>query len=395
MAIIFGGDAGIVENSFSGFINNISNSFSRFNDTLNNAIKGRGPPPPPVENVFVEDGFQNVPGTSFVDSTVDSVDEIKKRRVTSQEPSLTVYIKKRAFWGLNSENDTRFMDDGEKLFMRASKILFEKKCTQIASYELLTKMDNLISEDAELDAEIIDTFIGIMEGFIDIELNQLEEDAVTALATDPTNVALSAQITEQFSDLKDNVESTRATLDGLRQVRQMQSKLRQSTNTNWVIDPAQPDIFNVGRGSGVIELTTVSSIDTSLGIEGTGRINFTIPDPYNLTKITSNDLEIALASAFKEQQKIKNNETDLQGLKGPSTILDEAKAKEEKLRILRENKVAEAFGFDRAAIGGSKAAEIIFEINASSFAAERVVAFVTSTEVPPFNKNSFRIAMQE
>jgi hypothetical protein len=254
-------------------------------------------------------------------------------------------------------------------------------------------MDRLISEDAELDAEIIDTFIEIMEGFIDGELNQLEEDAVTALATDPTNVALSAQITEQFSDLKDNVESTRAILDGLRQVRQIQSKLQQSTNTNWVIDPAQPDVFNVGRGSGVIELTTVSSIDTSLGIEGTGRINFTIPDPYNLTKITSNDLEIALASAFKEQQKIKNNETDLQGLKGPSTILDEAKAKEEKLRILRENKVAEAFGFDRAAIGGSKAAEIIFEINASSFAAERVVAFVTSTEVPPFNKNSFRIAM--
>lgn len=390
MAIIFGGEAGIVTNSFSGFITEISNSFSKFTDTLNNSIQDKGPPAPPVESVFVESGFQDIPGTSFVESTVDSVDDIKKRRTTTQEPSLTVYIKKRAFWSLQDENSSKFMDDGEKLFIRASKILFEKKCTQIASYELLTKMSKLVSEDAHLDANRIDAFIDVMEKFVDDNINDLEESANLALQTDPTNTVFNERVIFQLNRLKEDSENTRSIINGLRKVSRRQGKLTQATNTNWVIDPDQPDIFNVGRGSGVIELTIVSNISTSLGIEGTGKVNFSIPDPYNLTKITSDDVEIALASAFKEHQKIKSKDYDLIG---PSTILDLAKSKEEELRVLRENKVAEAFGFSRTAIGGAAAAEIIFEINASSYAKEKVVAYTTSTSVPPFNKDSFRVAM--
>jgi len=182
MAIIFGGDAGIQENSFSGFVNEITQNFNYVKDTVLNALEGRGPPPPPKENVHVEDGFENVPGTSFVGSQVENVDDIKQRRITSQEPHVTVYIKKRAFWGLSTQNDSRFMDDGEKMFMRASKILFEKKCSQIAAYEALTKVGALVSEDAHLDAAQIDLVIELLSEFA-ANANEVAQDTTEILVT--------------------------------------------------------------------------------------------------------------------------------------------------------------------------------------------------------------------
>ena len=128
MAIIFGSDAGIRENSYSTFVKEIVSSANKFadavSDTINLTPGRRHNKPLPKEEVYVDNGFENVPGTSFVDSTLDNVDDIKKRRIISQEPSLTVYIKKRAFSSLSGENDSRFMDKGEKLYLRASKVLF-------------------------------------------------------------------------------------------------------------------------------------------------------------------------------------------------------------------------------------------------------------------------------
>lgn len=391
MAIIFGGDAGIQESSFSGFIGEIMGSFNHIKDTITNAIEGKGPPPPPKENVHVDTGFANVPGTSFKDSNIDNVDDIKQRRITSQEPSMTIYIKKRAFWGLSDQNDSRFMDSGEKLFMRSSKILFEKKCGQIASYEALTKLSSLVSEDAHLDAAQIELVRELI-----IEAIQAINGEATGLinkAIDEGNNSFADELRVAAADLR---EEGHDLAEALRELSTKSHKLRQATNTSWVIDPDQKDVFGVGRGSGVIELTLVSSANTSLDIEGSdGSFNFTVQDPYNLTKITSDDIEISLSSAIAEKARLEYATADEKNyeLLGASTLLDRAKRKEEELRRIRQNRIADAFGFDRQALGGGGVAEIVFEINSTSSAANPVVAYTTSTDVPPFNKDSFRIAM--
>lgn len=391
MAIIFGGDAGIQESSFSGFIDEVTESFNHIKDTIANALEGKGPPPPPKENVHVDSGFENVPGTGFVDSSIDNIDDIKQRRIVSQEPSLTVYVKKRAFWGLAGQNDSRFMDDGEKMFMRASKMLFEKKCGQIASYEALTKLSSLVSEDAHLDGAQIDLIVELLvdaqEAIVD-EAQGLIDQAIADGDYDGANnlFATAANTEGETADL----------IEALRGVSQKQNKLRQATNTTWVIDPDQKDIFDVGRGSGVIELTIVNSVSTDLAIEQSeGSFSFTVQDPYNLTKITSDDIEVSLASSVAEKERFEQTKKDGTPLvlEGANTLLERARRKEEELQRIRKNRIADTFGFDRQAIGDTAAAEIIFEINSSGFVADPVVAYTTSTEVPPFNKDGFRIAM--
>lgn len=395
MAVIFGSDAGIRQTSLDGFVEEATNIFNNVAGTIRNAAQFRGPPAPPKENVHVDTGFANVPGTSFVGTTVDNVDDIKQRHIISQEPNMTVYIKKRAFSGLKDENDSRFMDDGEKLFMRASKILFEKKCNQVGAYEALTKLSKLVSEDADLDALNISELIEIVGGTRDSIQESLEDNATSIISQDPTNVSLSASVTDSLTSQLDGINSSSAELtESLLELQKRQSKLRQATNTNWVIDPDTKDKFNVGRGAGVIELTLVSSANTSLGIEHEGRVNLTIQDPYNLMKITNDDVEISISAAQSEKDIYdrKKASGEYADLESASILLEQARSQEEQLRAIRENKIASAFGFDRTVIGESKVAEIIFEINPTSSSIGRVVAYTTDNDTP-FDKNNFRIAL--
>jgi len=159
MAIIFGGDTGIRENAFAGFVRGITDQFASFaNDiksTANNLLGNEFPIHLPKETVYVDDGFQNVPGTAFTGSgNISSIDDVKTRRITTQTPDATVYVKKRVFWSLRNEHDSKFMGSAEKLFMRASKLLFERKCSQIAAYEAMTKLEKFTAEEVELDTNI-------------------------------------------------------------------------------------------------------------------------------------------------------------------------------------------------------------------------------------------------
>ena len=409
MAIVTGGDAGIRQDTFDSFVDKISSEFKRVKTGLEenfSRLTGEAagmPPIAPKEKVFIDDGFTNVPGTSFVGSQIEGVDDIKTRRITTQEPQLTVYIKKRAFWSLRNENDTRFMDPGEKLFLRASKILFENKCSQIAAYESLTKLGRLVSEDADLDAERIDLLVNTLEGFVDDFTDSIEQDSLSLVQADPTNAELNNQI---ISDAE-NVKADAGTLiEGLKNLSKQQRKLNQSTTTNWVIDPDNAsDIVNIGRGSGVIELTLVSNLNTELSLDynNQGSIQFSMEDPYNLTKITSDNIEIAISAAFREMDAIgvytenginNTNTASELDLFGPQQLLETAKSKDATLNRIRRNRVSNAFGLGGSStvLSSSDSVELVFEINASSFAKNKVIGSV-ATISEPFTKDTFRIIL--
>lgn len=385
MAIIFGGDVGITQGSFGSFATEISKRWDQLTNAFDNMISNSGPPLPPKENVYVDNGLSNVPGTSFPGSTVDSVDDVKKRRVTSQEPTLTVYLKKRAFSSLKDENNSNFMDPGEKLYLRATKILFEKKCSQIGAYESLTKASRLISEDADLDVAQIDYVISMLQGSMSAAEESFEDEFQQAI--EDGDYAKANILADDFNAS----ESMGRVVAGLIEARRRAHKLNHATTTNWVIDPDQTDIHDVGRGSGVIELTLINSINTSLDLDNRGSFNFSTQDPYNLMKITTDDIEIALSSAYTEiEQRATSTQT---ASDSPSLILEDAREKERELRDLRENKVAEAFGFDKSALGGSNAAEIVFQINPSSLSPYKVEAYTPAIPGNTFDRDSFRLAM--
>src|SRR5271156_5040732 len=54
----------------------------------------------------------------------------KQLEVLMQEPDITVLVKKRMFCSLADNYDMTYMDQDEKLFYKASKILFANKANQ-------------------------------------------------------------------------------------------------------------------------------------------------------------------------------------------------------------------------------------------------------------------------
>lgn len=402
MAIIFGSDAGIRPDLHQDITGALVGEFNRIKTDIEagfNRLTGQSaglPPLAPLEPVHVDDGFSNVPGTAFTNSTIDNIDDIQKRRIVTQEPHITVYLKKRAFWSLRDEYSSRFMDGGEKLFIRASKILFEKKASQIAAYEALTKLDQLIANEADIDSAGLDAIVSLLErasGTVNFQIQGLIQSSQTG---DP---ALNAAIQDEINQAVDNLESTENLIESLRELSAKNKKTKQATQTNWVVDPDDADVVSTGRGSGVIELTAISDLNTSLGLESEGSFSFTLQDPYNLTKITSDDVEIALSSAFREAEEIGvllNSSEGRGGVDadlglGPAQLLEEARRKDRQLQALRKNKVVNVLGFNQSpsVLSNNDTAEIIFEIQPTSVSTEKVTASTPAVSTP-FNKNTFR-----
>lgn len=397
--ILFGSDIGIEAktSAFGGFIDQIAKSLSKATGNFKLA----------AEKIFVDDGFENVAGTAFSGSNFSNIDDIKTRKITTQEPNITVYIKKKMFWSLRNEFDPRFMDQSEKLFVRASKILFENKCIQIAAYEAMTKISKLLGEESELDADKLDIIVNMLDDAFDITIAALNSVNGVSGNSIEINQAEQDAIQDILSNVKKDQEKVGLLADGLRKLSGKVKKTKQATNTNWVIDSdaASADVLGLGRGSGVIELTLVNSLSTSLSLESgnSGSIRFTAQDPYNLTKITSSELEMALSTANSELQDINLASSDVSQQDiatalntSPSFFLDAAREKEEQLKKIRRDKVASFFGITSGSSGGLGTAavpEIVFEVNPASAASSKVSIGITSSPAIYFDVNSFRLSL--
>lgn len=396
MAIVFGGDFGLRENSFGNFIKGITDQFDRVMEGAKQLVSLERRPgtfiPIQKENVYVDSGFQNVPGTSFIGSSnLGSIDDIKKRRITTQSPELTVYIKKRLFSSLRNEHDTKFMDSGEKLFMRASKILFERKCSQIAAYEALNKLEGIITDESEFDASIVDLFVNTLDNFLTEQIDTAEENTFSVIQQSPE---LAPTL---FGILQETLQKLKVHDDTIQALRKLQKDIRKTRNavaTTWVVDPENTsDITNTGRGAGVIELTLIDSINTQLGLEygDKGSFNFTVENPYDLLSINNDDVEIALRSAYTEQKFADVNVIFL----GPQTILEEARRKENTLRVERNNRLNEILINNPNPLSSSSdVAEIVFEVNPTSGSNYRVTGRIPTIS-EPFHKDNFAIVLAQ
>jgi hypothetical protein len=382
MPIVFAGETGIRKSSFGSFLDQITKDFSQAASNLMESatsLIGGTPKRQQIEPVYVDDGFNNVPGFSYANSTTSNIRDIKTRQIITQEPQATVYIKKRAFWSFRNEYDARFMDSGEKLFIRATKAMFERKCNQMAAYEGITKASKLLSEDADLDAARLEQ---IAEQLTQIGA-AIVTDAFNEAAPFMANGSIPQEELDALAQLADSLGEVAPIIADLKKIINNQKKLASSTYTNWVIDNDLADIMNVGRGAGVIELTSVTDLSTSLRLDASlGSITFAMEDPYNLSKITEDDIELAIGVAHRNEGNYP--------IKGSlSKLLQDAKDKDALLRTARNNRLnlgilSSFFGNQSAGnfLATSNEADITFEINGSSTAPYPVVGYVSSYAEP-------------
>jgi hypothetical protein len=204
-----------------------------------------------AQRSYTEQGyFRN----HFGDATPKQLD------ILLQEPEATILVKKRAFASLAENFRPDLMDKDERIFLLATKTLFQNKCKQISNYEKLTKIAQISTQIGEVDYHLLPILFGAVD------------------ALDAVGVNLG-----KFKD----------TVNRVRRILAFNTDARYTT---WQSNPSNTNGF--GEGTGVIEFTTAMDFSTTTGLQfGQGRFNINFSDPYNIMTITSNDIETAISSA--------------------------------------------------------------------------------------------------
>lgn len=181
-----------------------------------------------------------------------------------QQPEMTFLVKKRQFSSLADNYRVHLMNDEERLYLKATKRLFYNKCRVIAAYERLTKIEKMVQSAGVLN----DYALPLLFSSVDV-INQMSPGLIGA--------------------------ETQSTLNTLRKVKNYSDI---NTESTWIRDESLPYGSELGDGTGVLELTllTSASVTNSIKFMG-GSGSFTLEDPYKLMVITVADIEKAIAEA--------------------------------------------------------------------------------------------------
>lgn len=227
-------------------------------------------------NKFDQSSERNYLEEGYLRKDLFNVDP-KQREILMQEPNITVLVKKRMFSTVAENFNPKFMDQDEKIFYKATKILFENKCKQLAAYEKLCKIDRAIAENGEFDTALIPLIIGLTDELLNTEFTGGIFPSVNTAG-------------------KENLGQTAKVIDQIKKVYTF-SPNRQYTS--WIKDNNKLFATQLGEGTGVIELTNVTQLNTTTTVHGEsgGSCSLTLSDPYELMVITDSDIEKALSDA--------------------------------------------------------------------------------------------------
>lgn len=257
----------------------------------------------------------------------------KQFEILMQEPELTVLIKKKMFSSVAENFRPDLMDADDKLFYKTSRILFENKCKQIGAFEKLSKIEKVSTAIGEFDTQMLPL---VMSLFDELQATSFSSGGL-------------------FSPL--NQTSTGKLSDVIQKIRKVYAFSPSRERTTWLKDDKTLFASQLGEGTGVIELTNVTSINTTTTVNGSsgGTCTINIADPYQLMLITESDLERALSDATNP---MFNHKIFQLGKDSADTIIARNTKEMNDLRRLRG------------------ASDIIFNINPDTLLGERVVALV-------------------
>lgn len=212
--------------------------------------------------------------------------EPKQFEVLFQEPNATILLKKRMFSSVGDNFRPDYMNNDEKLYYKATRILFQNKCNQIAALEKLSKIAKITAAVGSVNEQLIPIIITLTD--------QLNYGG--PLNNVPFSSGLFGSLPDSNPYQTSKIGQFASVVDKLRKVYAFNSS---ADYTTWITD--NMDIFQstLGQGTGVIEITNFTSLSTTttLDLESGGSFSLTISDPYESTLITDYDIEIALSDA--------------------------------------------------------------------------------------------------
>jgi len=205
----------------------------------------------------------------------------KQLEILWQEPTATVLIKKRMFSSVADNYRPDFMDVDEKLYYKAMCILFQNKCNQIAALEKLSKIQKITSAVGSISNQLVPIIISLA----DMANNGYANGAASNLFPGGNNPFTTQDATSFFNAVD--------------RLRSLYAYNQTAPYTTWLTDPTSLYQSTLGPGSGIIEITNFTQINTSTSVDmkSPGNFNLTIVDPYESMLITDYDIEIALSDA--------------------------------------------------------------------------------------------------
>jgi hypothetical protein len=273
-------------------------------------------------NVGFADRIDNTAERTYLENGFVRNIRPRIREVLFQQPDITVVFKKRLFSSLATNTRQDVMEEKERIFLAASKRLFQNKCRVISAYEKLTKVEQVVKESKQFNTYLAPMILNAVDT---INLMGIPFDADVKIAIDKLRKIMS------YSD---------------------PGEVSNWTTNDW------DSVFNdkLGEGPGTFELTNISGFSSNVGLDwASGSASLTIEDPYNLMTITESDIDQALsdvANPFKSLRFGKFTEIQLN-----NTIAD----LKEQLAVKR---------------GARNASQITFMTSEGTFLSSRVRAVV-------------------
>jgi hypothetical protein len=246
---------------------------------------------------------------NLFDNKITSSTKNQKRYI-STSPVASVLVKKKFFSSLKNNNDLQWMDQTEKFFLRATKALFAYKVNQVRAYESLTKFEDYLSKYNEINLNL----------FVDA-YNQAQ-----LLNVDNTeNLNLLSSFGQAISNSFKSI-SYDDYIDDVLKILQRNAFSKDIRLTTWIVDPTSIDNYGTGPGTGVIEFTNISNFTTTTSIQTSpSPASLSYPDPYRISNIYDDDIEVAIGEAltgnFRIFQNIVNGEIGIEAVDPKSILL--------------------------------------------------------------------------
>lgn len=258
-----------------------------------------------IQRSYIGDGFADVGKT-----------KPNIRNIITQTPDCIVLVKKKMFGSLADNFDPKYMDKDELHFYRASKKLFENKCTEISNYEKLTKIEKLVDGNGVITTAIAQAIYDVISIYDETDFNRsaLEDDYLSFPR-------------DQFVIPKKELEYIKKNRDAAKKIKHALTLNGFSNITSWVKDTKTEQKTPLGVGTGVIELTLVKSFSATTGVDfGSGSCNLEVSDPYNLLFIDEVDIERAIYETSYQKLSItsylaRTLETETDDLKQQVSVI--------------------------------------------------------------------------
>jgi hypothetical protein len=211
----------------------------------------------------------------------------KSNDILWQEPNATVLIKKRMYSSVAENYRPDFMDADDKLYYKAMSILFQNKCNQISALEKLSKIAHVTAAVGNVNEQLLPVIVTLA----DIANNAY---ATGGAINNTGNVFGSYPGGTNPFTTQDGTSFIK-TVDRLRVLLAFNHT---NPYTTWITDATNLYQSTLGAGTGVIEITNFTTINTTTTttLDG-GRFSLSIVDPYESMLISDYDIEVALSDA--------------------------------------------------------------------------------------------------